>query len=93
MERKRPDSLRCTTVNNALHRAKYDLYQPTHGRRVLKMEPGLTALNIIPFAHGNIAIFEDLVRRSNLRTQPKNLIVASRASVGIIFPKNKKQKN
>ena len=26
-----------------------DLYQPTHGRRVLKMAPGMTELEIIPF--------------------------------------------
>lgn len=28
---------------------KADLYQPTHGRRVLKMAPGLDELEIIPF--------------------------------------------
>lgn len=28
---------------------KEDLYEPTHGSRVLKMAPGLEALEIIPF--------------------------------------------
>jgi 3'-phosphoadenosine 5'-phosphosulfate synthase len=35
-----------------------DLYDPTHGQRVLKMAPGLSGLEIIPFrvaAYDNVA--------------------------------------